>query len=304
MIKEIWPELSYDKGKETYETIHLWSQIVGKVKLKKMPWINHSWHVTLSVTPFGLTTGDLASDGKHFQINIDFLNHRLEIITNQNEVKRFDLSALSVSDCYRNILESLTEMNIEVSINPLPNELENPILFNKDDRNTYNPAIASALHLALLNTNKVFTEFRAGFKGKSSPVHFFWGSFDLAVSRFSGRKAPPHPGGIPNLPDWITREAYSHEVFSCGFWPGSDAFPEAAFYSYIYPEPEGFNTATVKPESAYYHKDLKEFILPYKKIYQINNLSELLMNFLKSTYDAAADLADWDKKNFELHVKK
>jgi hypothetical protein len=304
MTKEIWPELSYDKGKETYETIHLWSQIVGKVKLTKMPWINHSWHVTLAVTPLGLTTGDLYSNGKHFQISIDFLNHQLEITTSKNEVKKFDLSSLSVKGCYKNILESLAEMNIEVSINPLPNEVENPILFNEDDRDTYDPEIASALHLALLNSNKVFTEYRAGFKGKCSPVHFFWGSFDLAVSRFSGRKAPPHPGGIPNLPDWIAREAYSHEVCSCGFWPGSIALPEAAFYTYIYPEPEEYNTATVSPESAYYHKDLKEFILPYNKIYKTGNTSELLLDFLQSTYNAAADLANWDKKSLEFELKR
>ena len=299
MKKENWPELFFEKGKETYQTIHLWSQIVGKIRLVKMPWINHSWHVTLYVTPVGFTTGDIASNGRHFQINLDFLNHQLEIITSLNEAKKFDLFSLSVSACYRNILATLKEMEIEVKLHPVPNELVDPTPFDKDDRNTYNSEIATALHLALLRSHEVFTQFRAAFIGKCSPVHFFWGSFDLAVSRFSGRTAPAHPGGVPNLPDWVTREAYSHEVCSCGFWPGSDALPEAAFYSYIYPEPEGYDTSQVKPKSAYYHKDIREFILPYEEVRQSSNPQQTLLDFLNSTYGVAADLARWDRKNLE-----
>lgn len=297
--KETWPELSFEEGKETYQTIHLWTQIVGKIKLTKMPWINHSWHVTLMVTPVGLTTGDIPSNGKHFQIDFDFLNHKLEITTSQNEVRTFNLLSLSISAFYRNILSSLEELGIEVKINPVPSEMENPTPFDKDERNFYVPAIATALHYALLKSNEVFTQFRAGFIGKCSPVHFFWGSFDLAVSRFSGRKAPPHPGGIPNFPDWVAIDAYSHEVSSCGFWPGNEAVPFAAFYSYIYPEPQGFKSAAIKPENAYYHKDLREFILPYKEVQQAIDPSQTLLDFLNTTYRAAADTAHWDRENLE-----
>ncbi|WP_256622923.1 DUF5996 family protein [Methanolobus chelungpuianus] len=297
--KEIWPELLFKEGKETYQTIHLWTQVVGKIKLAKMPWINHSWHVALMVTPVGLTTGDLPSDGKHFQIDFDFLNHQLEIKTSRNEVRRFDLPSLSVGAFYRDILDSLKEMNIEVKINPVPSEMESPVPLDKDERDSYVPEVATALHCALLQSNQVFTEFRAGFIGKCSPVHFFWGSFDLAVSRFSGRKAPLHPGGIPNFPDWVAIDAYSHEVSSCGFWPGNDAVPFAAFYSYIYPEPQGFKSAGIKPESAYYHNDLGEFILPYKEVQQSNDPSQTLLDFLNTTYEAAADSAHWDRENLE-----
>jgi len=301
---DVWPELSFEKGKETYQTIHLWTQILGKIKLAKMPWINHSWHVTLLVTPFGLTTGELWSNGKHFQINLNFLNHQLEISTSQNEIRKIDLLTLSVSSCYRNILTILNELGIEAKINPVPNELVNPIRLDKDERSAYDPVIATALHRALLLSNEVFTKFRAGFIGKCSPVHFFWGSFDLAVSRFSGRRAPQHPGGVPNLPDWVAREAYSHEVSSCGFWPGNEALPFAAFYSYIYLEPEGFKSAIIKPKSAYYHSDFGEFILPYKDVQLQSNPSETLMDFLNSTYTQAAELAHWNRADLERLTQK
>jgi len=182
--------------------------------------------------------------------------------------------------------------------------MENPTPFDKDERNSYVPEIATALHQALLRSNEVFTKFRAGFIGKCSPVHSFWGSFDLAVSSFSGHKAPPHPGGIPNLPDWVAREAYSHEVCSCGFWPGNEAVPFAAFYSYIYPEPQGYKSATIKPENTYYHKNLGEFILPYNEVQQANGPFQTLMDFLDTTYRAAADTAHWDRENLESHKRK
>jgi hypothetical protein len=303
MQSESWPELSYENGKETYHTIHLWSQIAGKIKLVTMPWINHSWHITLFVTSSGLTTGALSSNGKNFHINLNFLNHRLEVITSKNEEKAFSLLSMSVARCYSVLLATLKDMGIEVNINPMPNEMENPIPFDKNEQNIYLPEIASALHLSLLKANEIFTKFRAGFIGKSSPVHFFWGSFDLAVSRFSGRTAPPHPGGIPNLPDWVAREAYSHEVSSCGFWPGNEAMPEAAFYSYIYPEPEGYKQSVVKPDSAYYHKDLREFILPYEAVRQSKNPGQTLMDFLNSTYETAANLAGWERNKLEKQLK-
>lgn len=300
MKQEIWPELSFETGNDTYQTIHLWTQIAGKIKLAKMPWINHSWHVTLFVSPFGLSTGDIPDLKKHFQINFDFLKHQLQIVTSDKEERVFPLSEMSVASCYRNILTALKELDILLKINPLPCEIENAIPFHQDeDHSTYIPQVAENFHKALLNVQRVFTEFRAKFTGKCSPVHFFWGSFDLAVARFSGREAPPHPGGIPNLPDWVAKEAYSQEVYSCGFWPGSEAVPFAAFYSYIYPAPPGFSSVSVKPENAYWNKDLGEFILAYKDVRQAEDPSEFLMQFLDATYEAAAEFANWDREKLE-----
>ncbi len=300
MKQETWPVLSFEKGNETYQTIHLWTQIAGKIKLAKMPWINHSWHVTLIVTPFGLSTGDLPDLKKHFQINFDFLKHQLQIITSDKEERMFHLSGMSVAGCYRNILAALKDLDIGIKINPLPCEIENAVPFHEDeDHSTYLPEVAEDLHKALLNAQRVFTEFRAKFTGKCSPVHFFWGSFDLAVSRFSGREAPPHPGGIPNLPDWVAKEAYSQEVYSCGFWPGNEAVPFAAFYSYIYPAPQGFSSASVKPEAAYWYKEMGEFILTYKDVQQAEDPSKFLTQFLDSTYEAAAGFAKWEREKLE-----
>ena len=300
MKQETWPELSFEKGNDTYQTIHLWTQIAGKIRLAKMPWINHSWHVTLYVTPFGLSTGNIPDLNKHFQINFDFLNHQLQIITSDKEERVFPLSVMSVASCYRNILGALADLDIGIKINPIPCEIENAIAFHEDEaHSTYVPEVAESLHKALLNVQRVFTDFRAKFSGKCSPVHFFWGSFDLAVSRYSGRKAPLHPGGFPNLADWVAQEAYSHEVCSCGFWPGSKAMPSAAFYCYIYPAPPGFSSAAVKPEAAYWQDEMGEFILEYKDVQQAEDPSGVLMQFLDSTYEAAAELADWDGEKLE-----
>jgi len=297
---ENWPELNFKQGKETYDTIHLWTQIVGKIKISKLPWINHSWHVTLFVTPIGLSTGDIRDVDKHFQIEFNFINHQLQIITSSGEIRKFGLKELSVASFYEKIKTELNDLGIDFKINPLPNEIENRISFNKDEKHcTYIPYIATKLHSALLNSNEVFNLFRSEFIGKCSQVHFFWGSFDLAVSRFSGRKAPMHPGGVLNLPDWIVRDAYSHEVSSCGFWPGNEAIPFAAFYSYIYPEPPGFKTASIKPESAWYHIESGEFILPYSIVQQSANPSGVLLDFLTTTYCAAADFANWDRLSLE-----
>ena len=295
-----WPELSYSEAKDTYETLHMWTQIVGKIKLRKLPWINHSWHVTLGVSPTGLTTYGLTHEDKNFQIDFDLVQHKLKIITDSRLTRMFDLQGLSVAQFYENVLRALNELNIEVEINLLPNEIPNAIPFNKDKiHKTYHPKHATALHKALLNSQNVLTQFRSEFSGKCSPVHFFWGSFDLTVSRFSGREAPMHPGGIPNLPDRVVREAYSHEVSSCGFWPGNDAVPFAAFYSYIYPEPQGFKNAVVLPEGSYYHQELGEFILPYKVVQKAADPHLKLLEFLRSTYDAAANLAQWDRGSLE-----
>lgn len=300
MRKGSWAELSYEDAKETFATIHLWTQIAGKIKLARLPWINHSWHVTLFVTPFGLTTGDIPGDKKHFQINFDFIKHRLQIITSLNEERIFHLPSLSVASCYDYVTTALQELGIECEINPIPNEIENAIPFPQDhDHAVYESQYASALHTALLNANEILNQFRSEFIGKCSPVHFFWGGFDLAVSRFSGQFAPRHPGGIPNMPDWVAQEAYSHEVCSCGFWPGNEAAPFPAFYSYIYPEPENYRNAAIKPETAYYHDGLREFLLPYNDAVNTADPRQTTLDFLHSTYEAAADLAHWDRKKLE-----
>lgn len=299
MKNENWLPLSFEEAKDTYRSIHLWTQIAGKVKLAQLPWINHSWHITLTCTPFGLTTGNIPAPEKHFQIDFDFLKHELRILTSKAETRSFDLKTLSVADCYEGIISSLRDLGIPLKIRKLPNELEDPLPFDKDHHQAYEPEQAVAWHSALLNAHEVFTLFRAEFIGKCSPVHFFWGGFDLAVTRFSGRRAPEHPGGMPNLPDRVTREAYSHELSSCGFWPGNETLPFAAFYSYFYPELEGLKKSTVQPEAAYYHEEMGEFILPYEAVQKAADPTQMLLDFLHSTYKAGAELAKWDRKNLE-----
>ncbi len=295
-----WPALSYQKGRDTYATVHMWTQIVGKIKLAVAPWINHSWHITLHITPTGLSTLEMPYKNKHFQIDFDFINHKLKVITSDGDLRDFDLDGNSVADFYRKIFAVLSELGIDLKINSTPVEMENPIPFEKDTVNaTYEKTQVTALHQALLKMQNVLTQMRCNFKGKCSPVHFFWGSFDLAVSRFSGRKAPPHPGGIPSLPDRVTQEAYSHEVASFGFWPGSEVLPEAAFYAYMYPGPAGYDNAEVKPVVAYYHETLREFILPYSIVQKSNNPEEMLLEFLNSTYVAGVTLAKWDRYALE-----
>lgn len=299
-MKTSWPALSYPDARDTYMTWHLWTQIIGKIKLTKMPWINHSWHVTLQVTPTGLTTGTLPDETQPFQIDFDVRHHRLLISTQSGESREFDLPGLSVADFYRKVLGGLRELGIEADINPVPNEMEAVIPFDQDNTHkTYIPQQAAAFHQALLQAQELLTRFRAGYLGKCSPVHFFWGAFDLAVTRFSGRQAPKHPGGVPHLPDWVAQEAYSHEVSSCGFWPGNEALPEAAFYAYSYPEPEGLPDAPIAPAQAYYHQTLREFILPYEKVRQLADPEKAVMDFLQSTYEAGARLAGWDRESLE-----
>lgn len=299
-----WPELSYEKGKETYATLHMWTQIIGKIKLAVMPWINHSWHITLHLTPTGLTTRDMPYKNKNFQIDFDFFKHQLRIVTSAGEVKEFELEGNSVADFYQKTFSTLKEIDIDIEINTMPVEMENPVRFEEDTQNnTYEKEQAKALFQALLKMQNVMTHMRCNFTGKCSPVHFFWGSFDLAVSRFSGRTAPKHPGGIPYLADWVAEEAYSHEVASFGFWPGSEALPDASFYAYLYPAPEGYSDAKVQPEGAYFHKNLGEFILPYSVVQQASNPEEMLSEFMNTTYETGAKLADWDRKSLENYEK-
>lgn len=299
-MQQKWPVLSYEKGNDTYDTLHMWTQIVGKIKLETLPWVNHSWHITLHITPSGLTTQIMPYKDQNFQIDFDFIEHLLKISTSRGELQKFNLHGISVADFYRNIFELLNELDIDVKINPNPVELEHPIPFEQDTIHaTYDEEQATAFHKALLNLQNVFLQFRSGFKGKSSPVHFFWGSFDLALSFFSGRKAPKHPGGVPGLANWVAEEAYCREVSSCGFWTGNEALPDPSFYCYIYPAPQGYSDAKVQPKEAYFHKTLGEFILPYAAVQQTENPAKTLSEFLDSTYNIGADLAKWDRAILE-----
>ncbi|WEK20744.1 MAG: DUF5996 family protein [Candidatus Pedobacter colombiensis] len=295
-----WPILSYEKGKSTYETLQLWSQIVGKIKLAVLPWVNHSWHVTLHVTPTGLTTESMRYNDQSFQIDFDFIVHQLKITTSNGETRQFDLHEISVADFYRKIFKLLNDLKINLTIKPIPVELADPIPFEEDTTHaTYEDQQVTAFHQALLNIQDVFMKFRAEFRGKCSPIHFFWGSFDLALSFFSGRTAPKHPGGVPGMPNWVAEDAYCKEVNSCGFWTGGEGLKEVVFYCYLYPEPKGYKSAKVQPEEAYYHQTLGEFILPYSVVQRAEKPGDKLMEFLRSTYNTGADLAKWDRESLE-----
>ncbi|HSN10345.1 MAG TPA: DUF5996 family protein [Hanamia sp.] len=299
-MQQKWPVLSYEKSQSTFDTLHMWTQIVGKIKLATLPWVNHSWHITLHITTHGLTTQMMPYKDEQFQIDFDFIEHHLKIATSKGEFRQFDLHNISVADFYQKIFALLAELNIDLKIKPVPVEIANPVPFKKDSIHaSYIDEEVKAFHQALILMQKVFLTFRSGFKGKASPIHFFWGSFDLALSFFSGRRAPKHPGGVPGLPDKVAEEAYCREVSSCGFWTGNESFPEAAFYCYLYPEPEGYKTAEVHPEKAYYNSTLGEFILPYSAVQGSEDPENYLLQFLKSTYAAGADLAKWDRQLLE-----
>jgi hypothetical protein len=295
-----WPSLPFQEWKDTYVTLHMWTQIVGKIRLVQTPWVNHSWHTTLYITSRGLTTSPIPHGTRTFQIYFDFINHKLLIQTNDGEARIMALVPRSVADFYEELFAKLAELNLKVKIHTMPNEVATPIPFEKDyEHASYDAEYASRFWRALVQADRVFKQFRARFIGKCSPVHFFWGSFDLAVTRFSGRRAPEHPGGIPHLPDWVTREAYSHEVSSCGFWPGSEQMPQPVFYAYAYPEPEGFSTATVRPAGAGYNPELREFIFFYDEVRQLASPDEALLEFLQSSYEAAADFGAWNRSELE-----
>jgi len=296
---ETWPSLPLEGWEDTYATLHRWTQIVGKVRLAQTSWTNHSWHVTLYVTARGLTTGPIPHGARTFSIDFDFIDHRLLIRASDGAERSLPLRPQSVADFYREVLAELEGLGLGVSIHGQPNELEDKTPFAEDHAHaSYDPDAANRLWRVLAQTDRVFQRFRARFVGKCSPVHFFWGSFDLAVTRFSGRPAPQHPGGIPNLPDWVVREAYSQEVSSAGFWPGGGPHPFPLFYSYAYPEPEGFNSAAV-PEGAFYSNDLHEWILPYDVVRQSASPDDTLLAFLEGTYAAAADAGGWDRAALE-----
>ena len=294
-----WPALPFAEWKDTYATLHMWTQIVGKIRLSHSPWINHSWHVPLYVTSRGLTTSLITSKPLSFQIDFDFVDHSLIIDTVTGDRRVLPLAARSVADFFAEVTRALAEVGIETRINTMPCEVSDPIPFEQDRAHqSYDPEYANRLWRALVQAARILNQFRAAYIGKCSPVHFFWGSFDLAVTRFSGRRAPPHPGGVPYLPDWVAREAYSHEVSSCGFWPGSELLPYPAFYAYAYPEPAGYPMAKVPPHASY-NQALHEFILPYDKVREAQAPDTLLLEFLQATYGAAADLGTWDRASLE-----
>jgi len=295
-----WPSLPYEDWKDTYATLHLWTQIVGKIRLVQSPWINHSWHVTLYLTARGLTTSPIPHGMRSFNINFDFIDHQLRIETSDGAMCSLPLRAQPVANFYHELLSTLDRLGLHVKIHPIPNEIPDAISFDQDRVHaSYDGEYANRCWRAMMHAQRVFQQFRAGYCGKCSPVHFFWGSFDLAVTRFSGRRAPRHPGGVPHLPDWVAREAYSHEVNSCGFWPGGPALPSAIFYAYAYPEPAGFTSATLRPDTAYYHTQLREFVLPYDEVRQAQSPDDMLMDFCQSTYEAAANLGNWDRAELE-----
>jgi len=268
--------------------------------LAQTPWINHSWHVTLYVTARGLTTSPIPYRTRTFQIDFDFLSHQLILQASDGRRGTFPLEPQSVAAFYRRLMEELDRLDLHVDIHKRPNEVLEPIRFDQDESHRiYDPRYSNRFWRILVQADRVLKEFRGRFIGKCSPVHLFWGALDLAVTRFSGQRAPEHPGGIPNMPDSVTREAYSHEVSSCGFWPGGGAIPYAAFYSYSYPEPAGFSAASIKPDAAFYSADLREFILPYDVVRQSKSPDETLLDFLQTTYEAAANLSRWDRRSLE-----
>lgn len=299
--RECWPELPYELWRDTCSTLHLKSQIIGKIRLSNTPWLNHSWHVTLYVTGRGLTTSLIPRRDGAFQIDFDFVDHLLRLETSNARRLDIPLREQSVAEFFATVSAALANLGIGTKVNEWPNEIPDRIRFSEDRAHSaYDPEYVNRFWKALVQIDRVFEFFRTGYIGKCSPVHFFWGSFDLAVTRFSGRPAPLHPGGVPNLPDEVTREAYSHEVSSAGFWPGGGGPVEyPAFYSYTYPEPAGFRGAIVRPEGAFYSEQLREFILPYEVVRTAGSPDNTLLEFLQSTYEAAANAANWDRAALE-----
>jgi hypothetical protein len=298
-----WPRIPYAAWQETCAALHLWSQIVGKYRLAHAPWVNHSWHATLYVTPQGLTTGSVPDAQGPISLTFDLCNHLLVAEGPAGARNSFSLQPMSVAEFFERTGRLVTSIGGTPTIHGRPNELPDSIPFAKDTApRPYDRDAVERFHAALLTADRVFTLFRTGFIGKVSPVHLFWGSFDLAVTRFSGRRAPLHPGGIVNLPDSVTREAYSHEVSSAGFWPGGSGVEEAMFYSYAYPSPQGFREWGVEPDAAYFDEKLGEFLLPYDAVRMADEPDATLLRFLQSTYEAAAEGGGWNRGTLECDL--
>jgi hypothetical protein len=297
-----WPALPYAEWADTCETLHLWCQILGKVRLAQTPWLNHSWQTPLYVSARGLSSGIIPHGGRVFDLELDFVDHVLRVRTDGRGAE-IPLQATSVAAFHAKVMDALGRLGVPVAISAAPNEMAQATPFAQDTApRAYEPLHAHRFWRVLLTADRVLKTFRTGFLGKASPVHFFWGSFDLAVTRFSGRRAPRHPGGIPHLPDAVVREAYSHEVSSAGFWPGGPGGQDAAFYSYAWPEPAGFRDATPAPREARFDAALGEFILPYDAVGGSADPEGALMAFLSSTYAAAADLGHWDRAALECEL--
>lgn len=295
-----WPELPYAAWKDTCTTLHLWTQIVGKIRLALVPWLNHSWHATLYVTVRGLGTSPIPYGERHFEIDFDFIDHVLRVRVDDGSKRSVPLEPQSVAEFHAKVVRALEELGLEVAFSGAPNEVPDPVPFREDTvHDAYDAASAHRFWRVLLQVDRILKQFRTGFIGKCSPVHFFWGSFDLAVTRFSGRSAPVHPGGVPNLPDEITREAYSHEVSSAGFWPGGGPVDYPAFYSYAYPTPGGFSEWPVRPAEAFFHAGAGEFILPYDAMRTARDPEAALLDFLQGTYEAAAVNGDWNRRSLD-----
>jgi uncharacterized protein DUF5996 len=300
---EVWPALPFGEWRETCATLQLYCQIVGKVRLALTPWINHSWHATLYVTARGLTTSLVPHGSRSFEIELDLVGGAVAIRTTDGAERRLPLVARPVAGFHDALLAQLAELDLPVTIHGMPNEVPDPVPFREDHvARVFDLEQARRFWRVLVQVDRVLARFRTGFVGKVSPVHLFWGSFDLAVTRFSGRRAPLHPGGVPGLPDAVTREAYSHEVSSAGFWPGGGPIAHAAFYSYAYPAPAGYDAAPVAPVGAFFHPELREFILPYDVVRTAASPDDVLLAFLQSTYDAAAGLGGWDRQALECPI--
>ena len=298
---QTWPALAYESWADTCNTLHLWTQVVGKVKLKLAPLSNHWWGITLFVTARGLTTGAMPYRGHALQIDFDFCAHELILHTSDSREERFKLAPMATADFYASVMRALRALDIDVQIWTMPSEIENAIPFEQDRVHaSYDAAAAQTFWRQLVQADRVFNIFRARYLGKTSPSHFFWGSFDLAVTRFSGRTAPPLKGSkTPNVADWVMNEAYSHECASVGFWPGNGGYGKAAFYAYAYPEPEGFAAAPVRPAGAAYNADVGQFLLDYDAVRTAASPDDALLAFMQTTYEAAANCGTWDRKALE-----
>jgi hypothetical protein len=291
-----WPPLPLADWRDTYDTLHLWTQIVGKTRLALAPTENHWWHVALYVTPRGLTTSAVPFGEHTFAVDFDFIDHQLLVRTSNGLSSTMTLGPRTVADFHATYARTLASLGIDVPISPVPVELESVIPFARDTQHaSYDADAATRWWRVLVACDRVLKRFRGGFLGKASPVHFFWGSFDLAATRFSGRRAPRHPGGVPNCPDYVMVEAYSHECSSVGFWPGGGAISEPAFYAYAYPEPAGYADQSVRPREAYFSREVREFILPYEAARHARSPDDVVLAFCESTYAAAADLGRWNR---------
>lgn len=297
---ETWPDLPLETWKDTFATLHLWTQIVGKIRLARSPWLNHSWHTTLYVTSRGLCSSPIPYEGRSFELEFNFISHQLDLRSSDGRSATVPLRPQTVATFYGLVMKALHRLDLDIRISRKPCEIPDPISFDRDEvHGSYDAESAQRFWRVLMQVDRVFKIFRTRFIGKGSPVHYFWGAADIAVTRFSGRTAPEHPGGVPGLADWVTREAYSHEVSSCGFWPGGGALAYPMFYSYAYPEPAGFPEAPVGPEGASYSTDFREFVLPYNRVAGAASPDDTLLEFLQTTYEAAAKLGGWDRASLE-----